>query len=58
MTALIQTIDTADGPFTLLVDDEQRVLASGWTADHGGGTGCACSRRRTGSVWTTSWSRR
>lgn len=34
MTALIQTIDTADGPFTLLVDDEQRVLASGWSADH------------------------
>ncbi|MGO3232636.1 MAG: methylated-DNA--[protein]-cysteine S-methyltransferase [Microbacterium sp.] len=33
MTALIQTIDTADGPFTLLVDDDQRVLASGWTAD-------------------------
>lgn len=34
MTALIQTITTADGPFTLLVDDRQRVLASGWTADH------------------------
>ncbi|MCE7481293.1 MULTISPECIES: methylated-DNA--[protein]-cysteine S-methyltransferase [Microbacterium] len=33
MTALIQTIDTADGPFTLLVDSDQRVLASGWTAD-------------------------
>ncbi|MGO1920055.1 MAG: methylated-DNA--[protein]-cysteine S-methyltransferase [Microbacterium sp.] len=33
MTALIQTIDTADGPFTLLVDHDQRVLASGWTAD-------------------------
>ena len=33
MTALIQTIDTADGPFTLLVDSRQRVLASGWTAD-------------------------
>lgn len=33
MTALIQTIDTADGAFTLLADDEQRVLASGWTAD-------------------------
>lgn len=28
-----QTIDTADGPFTLLVDDAQRVLASGWTDD-------------------------
>jgi methylated-DNA-[protein]-cysteine S-methyltransferase len=34
VTALIQTIDTADGPFTLLVDEHQRVLASGWTADH------------------------
>lgn len=34
MTALIQTIDTPDGPFTLLVDAEQRVLASGWTNDH------------------------
>lgn len=34
MTALIQTIDTADGAFTLLVDGDQRVLASGWTSDH------------------------
>lgn len=33
MTAIIQTIDTADGPFTLLVDERQRVLASGWTAE-------------------------
>lgn len=33
MTALIQTIDTPDGAFTILVDGEQRVLASGWTAD-------------------------
>ncbi|WP_144795861.1 methylated-DNA--[protein]-cysteine S-methyltransferase [Microbacterium paludicola] len=33
MTALIQTVDTPDGPFTLLVDDEQRVLSSGWTSD-------------------------
>lgn len=33
MTATIQTLDTPDGPFTLLVDDAQRVLASGWTAD-------------------------
>ncbi|KRB38667.1 methylated-DNA--[protein]-cysteine S-methyltransferase [Microbacterium sp. Root180] len=32
-TATIQTVDTPDGPFTLLVDEEQRVLASGWTAD-------------------------
>lgn len=33
MTALIQTIDTPDGAFTILVDDRQRVLSSGWTAD-------------------------
>lgn len=33
MTAIIQTIDTPDGPFTMLVDAEQRVLSSGWTAD-------------------------
>lgn len=33
MNALIQTIDTADGPFTILADDRQRVLSSGWTAD-------------------------
>lgn len=34
MTALIQTLDTPDGPFTILVDDRQRVLSSGWTTDH------------------------
>ena len=33
MTATIQTIDTPDGAFTILADDEQRVLASGWTAE-------------------------
>lgn len=33
MTAIIQTIDTSDGPFTILVDGRQRVLASGWTDD-------------------------
>lgn len=32
MTALIDTIDTPDGPFTVLVDERQRVLASGWTS--------------------------
>lgn len=31
--ATIQTIDTPDGAFTILVDGEQRVLASGWTDD-------------------------
>lgn len=34
MTALIETLDTPDGPFTLLVDEEGRVLASGWTDSH------------------------
>lgn len=33
MTATIQTLDTPDGAFTLLVNERQRVLASGWTAD-------------------------
>lgn len=33
MTAVIQTLDTPDGPFTLLADEAGRVLASGWTAD-------------------------
>ncbi|MEV7631537.1 methylated-DNA--[protein]-cysteine S-methyltransferase [Microbacterium sp. NPDC089318] len=35
MTALIQTIQTPDGPLTILVDDAQQVLASGWSDDHG-----------------------
>ncbi len=30
-TALVHTIDTPDGAFTLLEDEEGRVLASGWT---------------------------
>ncbi|WP_144760802.1 methylated-DNA--[protein]-cysteine S-methyltransferase [Curtobacterium sp. 9128] len=29
--AVIATIDTPDGPFTVLEDDQGRVLASGWT---------------------------
>lgn len=33
MTALIQTIQTPDGAFTILADDRQRVLSSGWTSD-------------------------
>lgn len=33
MTALIQTIDTPDGAFTILADERQQVLASGWTAE-------------------------
>ena len=34
MTAIIQTLATLDGAFTLFVDERQRVLASGWTDDH------------------------
>ncbi|WP_311260268.1 methylated-DNA--[protein]-cysteine S-methyltransferase [Microbacterium sp. WCS2018Hpa-9] len=33
MNAIIQTIQTPDGPFTILADERQRVLSSGWTAD-------------------------
>ncbi|MBK0297052.1 methylated-DNA--protein-cysteine methyltransferase, partial [Bacillus sp. S34] len=29
--ATIQTLDTPDGPFTVLEDAQGRVLASGWT---------------------------
>jgi methylated-DNA-[protein]-cysteine S-methyltransferase len=32
-TATIQTIDTPDGPFTILADPSGGVLASGWTDD-------------------------
>lgn len=32
-TATVQTLDTPDGAFTILADDEGRVLASGWTPD-------------------------
>ena len=35
MTALIQTIQTPDGALTILADDAQRVLASGWSDDQG-----------------------
>lgn len=34
MTARIQTIETPDGALTILADDAQRVLASGWSDDH------------------------
>lgn len=33
MNATIETIDTPDGPFTLVADDRGRVLGSGWTDD-------------------------
>lgn len=32
-TAVLHTIDTPDGAFTILEDDEGRVLSSGWTDD-------------------------
>ncbi|WP_146339747.1 methylated-DNA--[protein]-cysteine S-methyltransferase [Nesterenkonia sp. NBAIMH1] len=32
-SAIAQTIDTPDGAFTLIVDAQGQVLASGWTAD-------------------------
>lgn len=50
MTALIQTIDTADGAFTLLVDSEQRVLASGWTTDHDAIITRLAERRRPADI--------
>ncbi|WEG08060.1 methylated-DNA--[protein]-cysteine S-methyltransferase [Microbacterium horticulturae] len=33
MTARTQTIDTPDGEFTIIADDDGSVLASGWTGD-------------------------
>lgn len=33
MTATLQTLDTPDGAFTILADEDGRVLVSGWTAD-------------------------
>ncbi|MEJ1156144.1 methylated-DNA--[protein]-cysteine S-methyltransferase [Microbacterium marmarense] len=32
-TATRQTIDTPDGPFTIIADADAAVIASGWTAD-------------------------
>lgn len=32
-TATVQTIDTPDGPFTIVADEAGHVVASGWTAD-------------------------
>lgn len=33
MTAIIQTVATPDGPFTILETDDGHVLSSGWTGD-------------------------
>lgn len=32
-TAVVQTVDTPDGPFVIVADEAGRVLASGWTDD-------------------------
>lgn len=32
MTATFQTIDTSDGPFTVITNDAGKVMASGWTS--------------------------
>ena len=32
-TAIVQSIDTPDGPFMIVADEQDRVLASGWTSD-------------------------
>lgn len=50
MTALIQTIDTPDGPFTILVDAEQRVLSSGWTDEPSAILGRLARRHRPADV--------
>ncbi|MDH5133909.1 MULTISPECIES: methylated-DNA--[protein]-cysteine S-methyltransferase [unclassified Microbacterium] len=50
MTALIQTLDTADGPFTILADERQRVLVSGWTDDVEAILGRLPSRSRPDAV--------
>lgn len=33
MNAVVETIVTPDGPFTIVEDDEGRVLGAGWTSD-------------------------
>lgn len=32
-TAVLETVDTPDGPFTMLATDDGTVLSSGWTVD-------------------------
>ena len=51
MTALIQTLDTPDGPFTILADERQRVLVSGWTDDVEAILGRLPARVRPDAVW-------
>ncbi|MDN3495844.1 methylated-DNA--[protein]-cysteine S-methyltransferase [Planococcus sp. APC 4015] len=49
MTA-IQTVDTPDGAFTILSDDEGRVLSSGWTDDRDLILGRLAAAARPGDV--------
>ena len=49
-TATIQTVDTPDGPSTILADPAGGVLASGWTADRSAILGRVGANHRPGSV--------
>ncbi|MET0296717.1 MAG: methylated-DNA--[protein]-cysteine S-methyltransferase [Microbacterium sp.] len=46
----IQTIDTPDGAFTILADDEGRVLVSGWTDDTDRVLGRLAAAARPGDI--------
>lgn len=47
---IVQTLDTPDGPFTVLEDPSGRVLASGWTDDVERILGRLAERHRPGRV--------
>ena len=49
-SAIIQTIDTPDGAFTIVADERGRVMASGWTADHDAALARIHPRLRPGTV--------
>jgi methylated-DNA-[protein]-cysteine S-methyltransferase len=46
----IATIDTPDGPFTVLEDEDRRVVSSGWTADRERILGRIADRHRPTTV--------
>lgn len=48
--AIIQTLDTPDGAFTILAEKSGRVLASGWTADRAELLGRLRPERRPATV--------
>lgn len=50
MTAVLQTIDTPDGPFTILADADGAVLSSGWSADPDAILGRLAPKHRPGAV--------